>query len=468
MVEVIDSGPEIDRGVQISRSMNEVQGEKPAGGPTPEKFKCANCGATFTKERKLREHETVHTGARPCQCTVEGCGRRFSRKSHLSRHLLEHSGVKSFRCEVAGCTQSFLLPSRLKRHVLYAHGDKSKYFKCNEPDCTMTFKKRKAFKLHLKEHEVAAKFKCSKDGCTATFDSHIARDAHEKKHAGYRCPHANCQVLEHTWGKLQKHMARHPATFTCKVCNKVFKKVDALRRHKRIHASHKPVLVCPREDCQAYFSTTFNLQHHIRKVHLKLFKYKCAFPDCPRTFAMRESLTRHLLRHDPSAATLKASLTSNRQRPKKSWQKRLDGHHLPLVEENLRHLFALRMRLSRRTKVETNLSGLFNERKIPHYVDPEVNLRPLFGIKQPPRPLEENLEVTPVKSKGVEVLHGWQLHPGEQSSPPSVESRMVDGGAAAIPVRILSVVHLSADMNEPEAADSCLAEREVRLGSNHR
>lgn len=136
-------------------------------------------------------------------------------------------------------------------------------------------------------------------------------------HAGYRCPHANCQVLEHTWGKLQKHMIKHPGiyvvtielellkwtpvfylliclksvavTFTCQVCQKVFKKAEALRRHKRVHASHKPVLVCPRENCQAYFSTTFNLQHHIRKVHLDLFKYKCSFPDCPRMFTMRVS-----------------------------------------------------------------------------------------------------------------------------------------------------------------------------------
>lgn len=81
------------------------------------------------------------------------------------------------------------------------------------------------------------------------------------------------------------------ATFTCQTCKKEFKKADALRRHKHTHASHKPVLVCPRSDCQAYFSTTFNLQHHIRKVHLDLLKYKCSFPDCPRMFAMRVSET---------------------------------------------------------------------------------------------------------------------------------------------------------------------------------
>lgn len=30
---------------------------------------------------------------------------------------------------------------------------------CSQPNCSSTFKKRRMFKLHLKEHEVAAKFK---------------------------------------------------------------------------------------------------------------------------------------------------------------------------------------------------------------------------------------------------------------------------------------------------------------------
>ncbi|KAG7504336.1 P43 5S RNA-binding protein-like [Solea senegalensis] len=377
--------------------MDGVRAGKPAcSAPPPppprQTFKCshAECRATFTRQWKLKQHETVHTGARPCQCAVEGCGRRFARKSHLSRHMLQHKGVKQYKCKFATCTKSFFNPSKLKRHVGFAHGEKNKYFKCNQPNCSLTFKKRRLFKLHLQKHDVPAVFKCRTNRCTAKFDSHIARKAHEKKHAGYHCPRDECQVVAHTWGKLNKHMAKHPATFTCQVCKKVFKKADALRRHKWTHASHKPVLVCPRNDCQAYFSTTFNLQHHIRKVHLELLRYKCSFPDCPRIFAMRESMNRHLLHHDPSATTLK-----KRQRAKKSWQKRLNGSHQPHVEENLRRLFALRMRVSRRTKVETNLSGLFNERKIPHYVDPEVNLRNLFRIKQA-RPVEKP-EVVPPK-----------------------------------------------------------------------
>lgn len=51
------------------------------------------------------------------------------------------------------------------------------------------------------------------------------------------------------------------------------------------------------------------------------------------------------------------------------------------MEDDLRRLFALRMRVSRRAKVEVNLSGIFNERKIPHFVESEVNLCDLFSIK---------------------------------------------------------------------------------------
>ncbi|KAM9784052.1 P43 5S RNA-binding protein-like isoform 2-T2 [Syngnathus typhle] len=351
---------------------------KPSTGcpQVSQQFKClhAACGATFSKQSRLRQHEASHTGARPWQCTVSGCNGRFSRKSHLRRHLRQHDGVRQFKCELDTCNKSFFQADHLKRHMCYTHGDKEKYFKCPQAGCSLTFKKRFRFKVHLQEHALTAKFKCSKKECGAMFDSRMARNAHEKKHAD-----ENCKVVTVTWSMLQKHMVKHPSTFICQVCKKEFKQANSLRHHKRVHATHKPVLVCPRDNCDAFFSTTFNLQHHIRKVHLKLLKYKCSFPDCPRTFAMRESMVRHLHRHDPGVA-----IPKNRDRPKKWWQKRVDGRRLPLMEDNLNRLFALRMRISRRAKVEVNLAGLFNERKIPHYVDPEVNLRDLFSIKRPP------------------------------------------------------------------------------------
>ncbi|KAK3532836.1 hypothetical protein QTP86_034848 [Hemibagrus guttatus] len=466
--------------------------------PRLQLFNCvhADCGATFTRKWRLEEHETTHTGAvssesvspcprvpvspcpgvpvsrcprvpvspcpgvpRPLKCPVEGCACRFSRRSHLSRHALTH-GDKLVRCSEASCTKTFYNKDKLKRHVRYAHGDKEHYFQapptgplsqvyisvnfpqCTSPDCGRTFRKRRQLKLHQVTHGVSSGFRCTKAGCNATFRTHTARKAHEKTHTGYRCPHSQCPIVEHTWGKLLKHTAKHPASHTCSTCKKTFVKREALRRHKRTHALQKPVLLCPSEGCQAFFSTTFNLQHHIRKVHLKLLRHRCSFPGCDKAFAMRESLIRHLLHHDPDAAKPRASLFTSlhastctclytplhastclytplhaftrlymymplhaftrlymslhastrlytplhmrQKRSSKSWQKRLEGRTRgSLVEDDLRRLFALRMRFSRRTKLETNLSGLFNERKIPHHVDPEVNLRDLFNIKPP-------------------------------------------------------------------------------------
>ncbi|XP_072530815.1 P43 5S RNA-binding protein-like [Salminus brasiliensis] len=356
--------------------------------PRLQLFNCtqADCGATFTRKWRLEEHENVHTGKRPHKCAVEGCGRSFSRRVHLSRHMLQH-GEKKIKCSVVNCARTFFSKDKLKRHIRYAHGDKDKYFKCTFSNCQMMFRKRRILKLHLAGHGVSGCFKCFKAGCGRTFSTHVAQKAHEKTHIGYRCPHADCKVVEFTWSKLQKHVAKHPAvtTFTCSTCQKSFCKRDGLRRHRRTHALQKPVLLCPSKGCQAYFSTTFNLQHHIRKVHLKLLRHICSFPGCTKAFAMRESLARHLHHHDPDASKLRLCVLQQRQRrSSKTWQKRLEGRsQRPLVEDDLRRLFALRMRVSRKAKVEANLSSLFNERKIPHHVDPEVNLRDLFNIKPP-------------------------------------------------------------------------------------
>lgn len=48
------------------------------------------------------------------------------------------------------------------------------------------------------------------------------------------------------------------------------------------------------------------------------------------------------------------------------------------------------MNITQRAKLEADLTGLFNERKIPHHIDPEVNLRDLFSIRAtPPKVVDE-------------------------------------------------------------------------------
>ncbi|XP_066555038.1 P43 5S RNA-binding protein-like [Amia ocellicauda] len=349
--------------------------------PRQPRYSCPQqgCGAVFTREWRLREHGTAHSGERPLVCDAPDCGARFSRSAHLRRHRLRHCGQRAFRCTHVGCSQAFFTRDNLTRHVRCVHGAEDGCFKCQYQGCDKSFKKRRTYKMHLNEHSPTLSFRCQKDGCGMRFETRAARRAHEKRHGGYACKAIGCQIVMPTWGKLQKHMVKHPAVHTCQQCKKEFKKLDSLRRHKRSHAQQKPVLLCPSEGCKAYFTTTFNLQHHIRKVHLQLFKYHCYYPDCPKVFAMRESLTRHVAHHD-----LDGNVKLKHRRPSKKWQKRLggsSGHKAPLVEDDLRRLFALRLRFPGRGKVEADLSGLFNERKIPRRVETEVSLRELFDLK---------------------------------------------------------------------------------------
>ncbi|XP_039596364.1 P43 5S RNA-binding protein [Polypterus senegalus] len=342
-------------------------------------FRCDHegCGATFTREWRLLEHRTAHTGEKLYGCDVGECGRRFTRKAHLKRHMLSHSGVKNFKCSYVGCSESFITPDSLKRHVKYTHGEKDSYFKCFYQGCGKSFKKRKTFKSHLNEHVSAPLFRCQKEKCRQKFETAALRKAHEKTHKGYACKVAECPVVAANWTKLQKHRLLHPVEYRCQQCQKTFKKCATLRNHKRSHALQKPVLLCPIKDCKIYFTTTFNLQHHIRKEHLQLFKYSCYYPDCAKVFAMRESLLRHLVSHDPDRKLVKVK----QKRPDKSWQKRLGGsssQKAPVIEEDLRALFEQKLHFRIHSKVECNLSGLFNERKIPRIIEQEVGLRELF------------------------------------------------------------------------------------------
>lgn len=56
---------QLEKCSDIGGEMNRVPSVKPAGGPPLQLFNCAHaeCGATFTKQWRLKEHETVHTGA---------------------------------------------------------------------------------------------------------------------------------------------------------------------------------------------------------------------------------------------------------------------------------------------------------------------------------------------------------------------------------------------------------------------
>ncbi|XP_020369559.1 P43 5S RNA-binding protein-like isoform X2 [Rhincodon typus] len=302
------------------------------------------CLAKFTRTWKLEEHLSVHTGQKPYKCDEGECQKTFTRKSHLQRHLCQHLGQKRFGCKAEGCTEAFVSNERLKKHMMYQHGNKEPY-KCSSEACGKTFKKSRDLKIHSYEHFKEPAFECQKEGCEMKFKTPNERKVHERKHD---------VSVEHC----------------CANCEKKFKSLSALRRHKLIHRAQGPGRTCPMENCDLNFTTAFNLEHHIRKDHFKIFEYKCYFPDCQKAFVMKESLHRHLVVHDPERKKLNIN-----HKCRQKW--RPDQRNL-VIEEKLTRLFNEKQIFRAKSKIESDLSGLFNERKITHPVSNEVNLSRLF------------------------------------------------------------------------------------------
>mmetsp|Transcript_14077 Transcript_14077/g.26366 ORF Transcript_14077/g.26366 Transcript_14077/m.26366 type:complete len:119 (+) Transcript_14077:333-689(+) len=60
-------------------------------------YECSSCHYKFASKQNLREHEYVHTGARPFVCKL--CSASFRQASQLSLHKRSHNQKRTF-CEL--------------------------------------------------------------------------------------------------------------------------------------------------------------------------------------------------------------------------------------------------------------------------------------------------------------------------------------------------------------------------------
>ncbi|XP_073330443.1 transcription factor IIIA-like [Pagrus major] len=281
-----------------------------------------DCSAAYNKQWKLDAHLCKHTGLKPHTCDRDGCGKSFCSSYHLARHELSHSGVKPFQCTVDGCREAFTTNTNRARHVGRVHAQEQKKYVCKYDACGLEFKKNKQLKSHMcEQHTQLPPYQCTYEGCQMRFSFPSKLKRHEKVHRGYPCKDEGCSFTGKTWTEYLKHRKeQHRVTLECDQCSKVFRDSWFLQQHQRVHAETRVVYRCPRNDCDRSFTTLFNMESHISSFHEELRPFTCTHAGCRKTFAMRQSLQRHSIVHDPERKKLK------KPRPKRSLASRLSGY----------------------------------------------------------------------------------------------------------------------------------------------
>ena len=116
-------------------------------GPLPCPY---GCGRSFKHATQKAIHvRKAHTGERPFVCAHEGCARAFHSSGDLKSHEKTHSGAREHVCGT--CGKALSSRNALKVHERALH-TLDRPFKCEVPECGMTYMTRLDLDRHAAKH----------------------------------------------------------------------------------------------------------------------------------------------------------------------------------------------------------------------------------------------------------------------------------------------------------------------------
>ncbi|XP_055387700.1 zinc finger protein 383-like [Condylostylus longicornis] len=119
-------------------------------------IQCDKCGAKFTRNSSLRQHDTVHSTEKKFECNL--CKKKFTRRAHVDIHMLIHSNIRPHSCQI--CSRAFTKSGDLKRHQKI-HSDVYE-FVCLI--CNKEFKRKEYLATHVNTHYGVKPHKCKNCG----------------------------------------------------------------------------------------------------------------------------------------------------------------------------------------------------------------------------------------------------------------------------------------------------------------
>lgn len=227
------------------------------------KFPCNVCGCIFNTNKRVREHQRMHTGERSFTCDI--CDKSFNRQDRLKIHKRYHTGERPYQCP--HCDKKFTENSTLFRHIATHDDTDERPFSCDQ--CEKSFRRKFQLQAHLSAHLGQKKNRCN--------------------HC-HKCFAAPSLLKEH----MRTHSGEKP--FSCPVCNKHFRNQAHVKRHMATHTKPRPFQCV---ECDRTFGLQVRLENHIHRTgHTGNNQFAC--PHCNRTFKKNSNYSNHIKRHNNS------------------------------------------------------------------------------------------------------------------------------------------------------------------------
>ena len=249
---------------------------------------CDHCPESFVCFSSLNSHSKREHGVNLLQCPE--CGRECSSLNLLRVHVkVKHENRRNepvvtgrFPCQP--CNIKYQTESALILHKYKKHGEKLAII-C--PFCDRVFNRvstaENLYNHTIKEH---------KDMKTSPEYANIVNDFHKFRESSDTFSCKTCNKTFVSSYKLKSHQYKvhneREASFLCDKCDKVFKFRGELNFHYQKHHSGV-VFVCP--DCGKTFNHKYNLEIHIKMVHVKNKTLSCDV--CGKMFFIPSKLEHH-------------------------------------------------------------------------------------------------------------------------------------------------------------------------------
>ena len=218
------------------------------------------------------------------------CPKEFSNKKALRKHLRLHLSIRSYKCTL--CSKSYKRSDHLNRHML-THSDKNNIYKC--PYCDFSFYLKYHLKSHLNNIHVMNPFKFKCEFCGEFFPKKIKllkHQRHEHKEQininKVNCYYPYCHKEYIHQEDLLKHIAKDHQNTKVELEDEK----EENQTNEETVIKEKKFFKCPYENCLKTYSTSFNLNTHIKSFHLKIKAFTCEI--CKLNLSHKSSLKRHM------------------------------------------------------------------------------------------------------------------------------------------------------------------------------